>query len=387
MRVPKLRKNGDGRAFIEIPKSKGKRVYLGKYGTQEASAEYADWIKRYVSGFYNPPIESIGNLLLVEVIAKYNEHAKVYYSRDGQSTREFENMRATLRILAQTHGRIYATDFGVNELKQFFRHVSDKLDISRSYANKHLSRVKRFIRWSESEGFMPRGSWENSKVVQALRKNRTTLRETPKVTLVPIETVFATLPYMSVVVADMVQVQLYCGMRPQDVIHMRWKDITRKPPVWLYTPFKHKNEHRGQVLIKAIPGVAQRLLDRYEERPDDMPIFSPKDSIRLQQRSVHGNREVKVRDGVRDSYDNVTYGRAIRNAIEKANVAGKKIESWSPNQLRHTIGSMLRSHVSVDSSRVYLGHTDLDSTQIYAEIDQQVLIDTAKSVDQIFEMG
>ena len=383
MRVPKLRRNGDGRAFVEIPRSKGKRVYLGQYGSQEAASEYSDWIKRYVAGQYDPIVNSSAGLLLAEVIVKYLEHARGYYSRDGITTREYDNMKSSLVILAKTHGRLHADSFGPNELKAFRNHVSKQDEISRSYVNKHLSRVKRFIRWAEGEGYMPKGSWESSKVVEALRKGRTSLKETMKVRPVPLEDVRETMKYLNAVVRDMVQVQLLCGMRPQDVIGIRWEDIDQEGEIWFYTPRRHKNDYRDQHLIKAIPEKAQSILEGYRDRPLDLPIFSPKEAIRVQVRSVYGNKDVKVRKGVKDAYTHWSYGNAVKVAIRRANERGAKIEPWSPNQLRHSIGTYLRSRGNADMARAYLGHSDLNSTEVYAELDREAMEVAARIANQL----
>lgn len=42
---------------------------------------------------------------------------------------------------------------------------------------------------------------------------------------------------------------------------------------------------------------------------------------------------------------------------------------WSPLQLRHTAGTQLRAKYGVETSRVILRHSRVETTQIYAEKD------------------
>ena len=65
-----------------------------------------------------------------------------------------------------------------------------------------------------------------------------------------------------------------------------------------------------------------------------------------------------------DRYTKDSYARAIARACRKAGV-----EAWTPNQLRHSRATSLRKMYGIESAAVVLGHSDLDTTQIYAEAD------------------
>ena len=52
----------------------------------------------------------------------------------------------------------------------------------------------------------------------------------------------------------------------------------------------------------------------------------------------------------------------IREACKKAGVP-----HWSPNQLRHLVGTKIRRELGLEASQVVLGHAHADVTQIYAE--------------------
>ena len=65
-----------------------------------------------------------------------------------------------------------------------------------------------------------------------------------------------------------------------------------------------------------------------------------------------------------DRYDTQAYGRAIRRACVAAG-----IEPWAPNRLRHSRGTDLRHRHGLEASQAVLGHSEIGTTQIYAERD------------------
>ena len=68
-------------------------------------------------------------------------------------------------------------------------------------------------------------------------------RETPGVTCIDDAVVYATLPYLPEVVADMVRLQRLTGARPGEICSLRPCDLDRSSDVWLYSPCEHKTEH------------------------------------------------------------------------------------------------------------------------------------------------
>jgi site-specific recombinase XerD len=44
---------------------------------------------------------------------------------------------------------------------------------------------------------------------------------------------------------------------------------------------------------------------------------------------------------------------------------------WSPNQLRHNAATRLRREHGIDMARIILGHSNLRTTEVYAEADRE----------------
>jgi site-specific recombinase XerD len=45
---------------------------------------------------------------------------------------------------------------------------------------------------------------------------------------------------------------------------------------------------------------------------------------------------------------------------------------WSPNRLRHATATAIRREMGIDAARACLGHSESDTTVIYAERDKEL---------------
>lgn len=350
--VPKLRRNGDGRAFAVSPGTGGKRAYFGEFGTEEAEQKYQIWLsdllKAQATG--EPVGKRRSSVTIVELIDDY-----LAWSDANHSAGENRNNWETLdRLLSPLFGETRAASFGPNALRAFQQHlaaqkVNGSPRFARTTVNNHVKRVRRFFRWCQSRELLPAGFVQELETVEPLKKGRTPARETAPVQPVPREVWQATLPWLHLKahlpVRTMIQVQYWCGMRPGEVCSLRPCDIDRTHEVWLYRPAEHKTAHHGKTLIKAIPPDAQALLEPLLDGPADRPLFM---TIRKRQHTA------------------LTYGKAIRTAVKEANSKGVRIPHWSPNQLRHASLTEVRDRLGLEAAQVWGGHSDSATTLIYA---------------------
>jgi integrase len=271
------------------------------------------------------------------------------------------------------------------------RMVSRKL--ARKTINQRIGQIKRMFGWGAEEELVPGSVWHGLLAVKRLKKGRSEAREPKPIGPVPDAAVEATLPYLPPVVADMVRFQRLTGARPSEVCELRPIDVERGTDPWAYRPASHKTEHHGKERVIFIGPRAQAILTPYLLRPAEECCFSPADSERrrLQERAARRKAPVTPSQRKRakqascttvgNRYDKDSYGKAVRRAIGKANFANKKasaelfpedvnpIEHWSPNRLRHSAGTELRQRFDVETAQVVLGHSELKTTEIYAERD------------------
>lgn len=393
MRVPKYRKNGDGRAFVEY---QCHRTYLGIYGTPESQQAY----RQFIASIFTNPADVIQprTATVAQICEQYLIFAETYYSAELPGTTppvrvptgEFVNVRNAVADFI----RLFAGAPGVSIGPLMILRLQNELveaGYSRGTINSRVSRVKRCLRWCASRELIPGSVAESIWTVPGLQKGRTKAVEPEPVTSVAAEVVAATIPFLSPIVAAMVQVQYLCGMRPQDVCAMRLVDIDRSGDVWIYRPESHKNAWRGKPLIKAIPPEAQALLVPYLTRPAESYLFSPRESIawwnaqrprttpvyacELKKRKKKHQLAMKRRGGrpLPSRFSTASYGKSISSAITKANGAGVSIPLWKPNQLRHSIATKLRKLLGQQAAQAWLGHAKIDTTALYAEVHEQEL--------------
>lgn len=186
--------------------------------------------------------------------------------------------------------------------------------------------------------------------VPGLKTGETSAPDYPKIKSVDFETVLKTIPFCHPVLADMILVQMYAGMRPQDVCNMRLCDIDRSGDVWEYAPWEHKTEHTmdddDENVIRWLGPRAQEVLAPYILAKESTPeafLFSPVDAYRLIQMEKRMARKSKVQPSQADrsvehpmikpgeKYKTGSYRTAIKRACRKGGIA-----EWSPNRLRHT---------------------------------------------------
>lgn len=349
--VPKLRHHkATGRAVVTLD---GRHVYLGRYGTPEADAEYRRVIAEYLTlgEVRTPGRVNAAEPTVADVILTYWRHCEQTLSR---KTRE-GSVRPALRRLGRMYGTVPVRDFDPPALRAFQRSLLEEpgregRTLSRTYVNVLVGRVRAMFKWGVAEGLVPAPIWQGLQAVPAVRLGAPGVAETERVRPVDDAVVTATLAQLPAVVADIVRLQRLTGMRPGEVCRLRATEIDMDAEVWVHRPARHKNSHRGQGREVALGPRAQALLGPYlRRRPLGAALFSPREGER-------------VAPQYRDHYDTVTYGQAIRRAASRAGV-----ESWSPNQLRHARATELRREFGVDAAGAVLGHARVETTQIYAE--------------------
>ena len=60
--------------------------------------------------------------------------------------------------------------------------------------------------------------------------------------------------------------------------------------------------------------------------------------------------------------------------------AWRQENCWSPGQLRHTGGTLIRKKYGVEQAKILLGHSSLETTEIYAERDYERAAEIMRAV-------
>lgn len=372
------------RAFIRW---QGRKVYFGRAGSQEASKAFGKWLADLQPEPTNPPPRS--RLTVIQCVEQYLYHAESYYSKDGVRSHEFRAVSLAMGILLEHSGgqRDFADEFGPRKLakiqeamaKQAVSKEDQSLKYCRNTINTRIHQIRRCFRWCATQEFIPASVVNALDLVPGIPSKRGVARETEAVRPVEIRSVLATLPYLSPTVSAMVRVQLLCGMRPQDVCRMTGRELEMKDDIWMYRPAEHKNAHKGQSLVKAIPPAAQEIIKPFLRSGPSEILFSPVDTCEYFD-SIRRIGPSRRKPRKRSYYGTSDYGRSIASAIARAKKAGVTIPHWSPNQLRHAIATYLREEGTTEDAQLFLGHAKPNTTLIYAERSEKRLKQIARKL-------
>lgn len=416
-----------GQAVVTLS---GKDHYLGPHGSPESKAEYdrllAVWLnngRRLAPTAATAPVTAttarpippappaaVDDLSIVELIVAYKRHVDGYYVKNGRPTSEPNTIRQALRYMNKLYGPTAARKFSPKKLKIVRQAMIDHVitrqvkvrdpetgetrvehkvlqrGLSRRYINKQINRIRLMFGWAVEEELLPVAVHAALERVKPLRKGKSAAREKPRVRQAPPASIEAVLAIVPPTVRAMIEVQRLCGCRPQEVVEMRGNDIDRSGSPWEYRPGRHKTEHHNDDddpdkdrVIYLGPRAQQALQPFLAAEPWGY-LFSP---VRAEQaRNAERKRERKspmtpsqakrrpkgrARAPLRDHYDVASYRRAIRRACEQAGVP-----VFYPNQLRHTRLTEIRKTYGLEASRVCGGHSEIGTTQIYAEQDRQL---------------
>jgi len=153
-------------------------------------------------------------------------------------------------------------------------------------------------------------------------------------------------------------------------------------PVELHKTANHEAPG-GSASVKLLPigPKGQEILRPWLRENKDEFLFQPSEARRDQNAERRKKRKTPMTPSQRkrkpksdpkrspkECYDHHAYARAIARACKQANVP-----HWHPHQLKHSCGTEVRRRFGAEASQVFLGHSKLSTTEIYAEADLEAI--------------
>ncbi len=282
----------------------------------------------------------------------------------------------------------------------------NNLDWTRPHLNAQIKRIKRMYKWGASRELISIESYQSINTIENLKRGRSKARETEKVGIADPGMVAQTIPMLNRQIAAMVEFQLATGCRPGEVVIMRPCDIDRTGEVWIYTPYTHKTQYLSKVRVIYIGAKAQKVIIPFLNRNKHEYIFFPIEADEEHRESRSRERTTPLSCGNKpgsnrldspktkpgEHYTTNSYGKAIKRAcltlwptpkgLSKADRSKWiKDHSWSPNMLRHTASTIVRTKHGLEAAQLLLGHSSAAITDaVYAERDQTKIMKIAKDV-------
>jgi integrase len=347
----------------------------------------------------------------------YLDHAEQHYrGPDGNQTDEVRHLKTAILHVRELYGKNSAADFGPLALKAV-RQKFLKLGWCRKTINARIERIRRAFQWGVGEELIPPTTYQALSAVRGLQMGRTTARETEPVGPVDDAVVDATLDHVNRHVRGLIEFQRLTGCRPTEACLLRRFDIDMSGAIWEYKPTQHKGAWRGKSRCIPIGPKAQELLNGYFTPNLTDFLFSPAratEELRSERAAkrktpkypshMKRNEQKRARNRKRpptDRYTRFSYLTAITRACDRAfppegELAQQTGESvakwwarltpeecnmvkawqrehhWHPNQLRHSHGTRVRKEFGLEAAGAALGHSNMSSTEVYAERDAQL---------------
>ncbi len=133
---------------------KGKRHYLGKYGSAEAAAAYARFIANLAEAAAGEEAASepprVGWITITELCAAYWQFAERYYQRHGRPTEQACKVKRRIRILVDHYGTLPVNEFSAKRLKVIQAALVAE-GYSRVGVNERVNGIRRIFKWGTSE--------------------------------------------------------------------------------------------------------------------------------------------------------------------------------------------------------------------------------------------
>lgn len=412
----------------------GKDHYCGPYAEPESRAEYDRLIAVWLAGGRQMEGDQADRapITINELIVRFWTHAESYYRLpDGTLSREVEMYRLAVRPLVHLFGETSCSEFGPLRLKTVRNHMVG-LNWCRNHINHQISRLKSIFRWGTEEELVPGSVYHALLSLKGLRRGRGEAIESEPVRPVPEEYVCAVKDHVSKQVWALIQLQLFTGARPGELVGLRPIDIDTTGEVWAAKLDEHKTAHHGHERVVYFGPQAKKVLLQFiENRPTHAYLFSAAEAKadrrakRTKRRKTPlscGNRlgtnqKVDPRRMAGECYDVAAYRRAIARGCDLAfpppqEIARIKVEAkkgyrwekpaewkarlgpegwsklqqwlddhrWHPHQLRHNAATRVRKERGIDAARALLGHRSLAITDIYAELDQGLAASVVRAI-------
>ncbi len=381
VRLPPYARHASGQAKVRIA---GKDFYLGRYEKPESRERYerllAEWVAQGTPRPWSGPCRvgagaSLESTAIAELMLRYLTFAEGHYRKDGRPTSELVAVKRALAYVHRLYSRVPVTEFGPLALKAC-REAMVADGLARNTVNSYVGRIRRMFRWGTENELSPVGVFQALGTVSGLQRGRTEAHETEPVLPVEPSRVEAVLPLVSRQVRAMIELQLATGMRPGEVVQMRPCDFSTTGDVWRYRPASHKTQHHGKGRVVLLGPRAQTVIREFLKGDLVRPLFSPAEAEQERLAAIHAaavtprratvlRKPEEARRAFGAAYTVASYRRAITRACIEVGV-----KPWHPNQLRHNAATAIRSEYGIEATRVILGHSSVETSEIYAERDE-----------------
>ncbi|WP_200761185.1 tyrosine-type recombinase/integrase [Poriferisphaera corsica] len=371
---------------------------------------YYDWLNNEFAKLSDTPNYK-QTMLTEELCELYLNHSKKTYTKNGKPTSHLSNVITAINELVAREGKRPMNMMDAPALAKYRDAVikNPKGRVRhRKTVNEYLSIIKRMYQWGREQGVVNAQTANDLQLVANLQPRRTKAKERKGVKPVAWQTVEATLPHMHKQIQDMILIMWYTGMRPQEVCVMRTKDIdtTSYKGIWVYRPhiskLDHLDDHEDEDNRKrviAIGKTAQEIITPYLLPRLEKYIFDPREAPNANNKATGRYTSDSLGKALKRACDRAFFPSEPPLCREEGETIGKwryrvgrdtglsatykahrDKHRWNLNQLRHSRATELNKHYNMEAAQVSLGHSSLNTAQIYAEKNLELAVEIARDM-------
>lgn len=337
----------DARTGQARVRHKDTTYYLGRAGSSEAMARYAELLRELV-----PPTGPSGGLTVEGCVNLWLAHAQERYG----GSQEVLEYRYALAPVLELFRHLPASEFDAQKLEEA-RDEMVRANLCKNVVNRRIVRVRTAWRWLERRGHAPKGSWAGLLALEPLGAADRTARRTEPVRPAEWAVVQAVLPHLTEPAKGLLLLLWHTGARPSELFALEGRQISRSGEVWLFRPERHKCAWRGQ----------ERVI-----------LFGPEARLLLQSRIDEFGEGLLFPNLRGGAFNMRSFWLAIRRAADKAGV------KLYPYQLRHAAKQRAVREFGIDHARALLGQKSMTTADLYAAgQDMKLATEAAKKVGMV----
>ena len=331
-RIPKYcHHKGSNQGFVTL---NGRRYYCGKYNTEKSIKTYNRLIAEWIAGTLDSPVDK-EQPTVAQCLAAYLQHCERYYRKAGQPTSQYAIVKSAVKPLAALYSDLSMNDLRPGILKTVL-HQYTETGVSRGTANKYLSALKTFLRWCLTEELLSASTYTTCSAVPGLKQGRSSAKEPEPIRPIPDDDLQCLIDNAPEPLRSMIELQVLTACRPGELCGLRNENIRMDGPVWTIQLESHKTSHHGKGRILFFGPKAQIILQPLLESTAPGELFFPLTASQ--------------------------YRYELKALCEQL-----ELPRYSPNQLRHTGATKIRSQYDLETAQLILGHSSANMTEIYAE--------------------
>jgi integrase len=301
------------------------------------------------------------------------------YQKEGAPTSQRAMFDLVSRQLGDFAGQIPLSKMSEAVLVSWRDELERNPKLTRRGINRKLQAAQQVFKWGRTRGLVSKHVWADMALLEPLKRGEVGSRPErgrPR-RAVSAEEACAVAACCSPQISALLRIQACTGMRPGELLRLRWADIVKNPGHgepdgwWLYyVDGGGKTAHHDHFARYMLPPGTHEILADYPASPLSW-IFSPAAAMADRRAHRPSSRVSKVTpsQAARDRAAKRNYAERwgvneYRRHVERAcKIAG--IPRFTPHEVRHGIATWMVENYGIHAAAVALNHRNISTTQAY----------------------